>query len=715
MSTQVSVAELLDAVVEVYQPIYGHPELSTSAARASSDRLEHVMNAYRALSAHAGRALRVLDLGCAQGYFGLSLAALGAKVHGVDMNATNVAICNALAREHALDATFEQAMIEDFLRRDEESWDLVLGLSVFHHLVLNHGFETVRSWIAALGTKVMGALFELALQREPMSWAVAQPADESSLLDGFALVHELGRFATHLSTVERPLYYASNRVWCFGDRAAEFTRWTMKSHEGVGEVHCGTRRYFENEAQIAKQFLLRQPLADVNSRDLDAEARFLREPPVAGDFPRLLAYGSNRREAWLVRDRIPGTLLSQMMAAGEPYDARRVIRDVLAELCELERAGLYHADVRTWNTLVSASGHARLLDFGAVGFQPEDCVWPTNPFLAFWIFVREVASGVPARIEPLREPFISPYRIPEEFRPWALAAWSLPPEQWSYAAMLRMLDEDARSPAPQPGGSLLWMEAMERHADLVAQQAGEVRARLQRLEDALFGADGGGAATAAAFVKGLGAIEQELERVRQQLAEQRARQDQFEGVARELGASNARLAEVSQQLGVTQRELASTTAAYEVMRNSRSWRITRPLRDMAVLARRLRGDAPAQPEKRPKQTRRAGVVASLVAYVNADPQRKQRVARWLRLVGPLDRRLRALARAQGVESFTSPADARAWSVPRPSVANAAQRELMRRIEYLTQLEDRLDAQQSEHEVEVRKLTQELERLRAARR
>jgi O-antigen chain-terminating methyltransferase len=93
------IAELVHRLPEVYQPILGHPELSERVSRGCSDRLDDIARIYRALETQLGRPLRVLDLGCAQGFFSLSLADLGATVLGVDYLAANIDVCQALAAE----------------------------------------------------------------------------------------------------------------------------------------------------------------------------------------------------------------------------------------------------------------------------------------------------------------------------------------------------------------------------------------------------------------------------------------------------------------------------------------------------------------------------------------------------------------------------------------------------------------------------------------
>jgi 2-polyprenyl-3-methyl-5-hydroxy-6-metoxy-1,4-benzoquinol methylase len=76
---------LVAELPEVYQPIFGHPELCPTVSRRCDDRLAQIISVYQALEMVFARPLRVLDLGCAQGFFSHSLSQLGAQVHGVDL------------------------------------------------------------------------------------------------------------------------------------------------------------------------------------------------------------------------------------------------------------------------------------------------------------------------------------------------------------------------------------------------------------------------------------------------------------------------------------------------------------------------------------------------------------------------------------------------------------------------------------------------------
>ena len=145
-------ARAVAALPELYQPVFGHPEFSPGASRAQDRRLAQVCALHDRLRDHLGRPLRVLDLGCAQGYFSLTLAERGARVDGVDFQSPNLALCRVLAAEHPdFAVAFHQADIAAVLEGVAPGqFDLVLGLSVFHHLVHRDGLEATRRRIGSV-------------------------------------------------------------------------------------------------------------------------------------------------------------------------------------------------------------------------------------------------------------------------------------------------------------------------------------------------------------------------------------------------------------------------------------------------------------------------------------------------------------------------------------------------------------------------------------
>lgn len=476
--------ELVAQLPEIYQPIFGYPEYDERASRGQDRRLEEVLRLYDALAQLKGRALNVLDLGCAQGYFSLSLASRGAMVRGIDYLDANIAVCEQLASEspHLL-ATFEINRIESIIEEMATGqYDLVLGLSVFHHLIHLHGVPRVQ----ALLRHVVGAgaclLAEMALASEPLYWAAAQPEDPRSLLDGIAFVRCLGWYPTHLSGVQRPLYFASGDTWYLGDGAARFERWRNTSHDLAENVHRGTRAYYFADGVIAKKFITDGELGENNRLELEREAAVLAKELPGLRMPRVLETGEGNGEQWLLREMIPGRLLSESLAEIDMTARHQILMGVLGQLATLEVLGLYHSDVRIWNVVLDVQGRPCLIDYGAIGEQAVDCLWPHDVHLAFLIFAHELVSGEIALSDPLRRTALSPSSLAPELRAWAQVLFNKPLTQWTFADMLATLapqwgrpwDVGAASAIPPN----LWLPLLEQATQSLLHHAKHMRAQL---------------------------------------------------------------------------------------------------------------------------------------------------------------------------------------------------------------------------------------------
>jgi O-antigen chain-terminating methyltransferase len=562
---------LVAALPELYQPVYGHPEFDTDASRVASERNEIVLRTIAGLTARLGRAARVLDLGCAQGYLALALAKAGSEVTGVDRSAENVALCNALAAEHpGLNLSFVQADLVEHLRMLEPwRFDVVLLLSVVHHTAHEQGSAAAVALVNALANKVDVVLAETALRAEPVYWAPAQPEDPRDLFREFAFVHSLGEHPTHLSDVRRPLFFASSHWWCLGDDISRFERWTTAAYSAAGDVHGGTRRYYFAPGRIAKHFLFRSASAARNRYELENEGVFLADPPQG--MPRLPALESYRiadDHGWLVRSMLPGTLLCTLLAEGKPVYRMKVVTDVLDELCVLEAAGLYHGDVRTWNVLVDEQGTSTLIDYGEITTRAVDCAAPRNLYLSFLVFVHEMHVRR-ATLSVERPPLVSPGHFEGPMQDWIAALWQSDPESWTFAFMRKLLDDvrDRAAAAVPPvppdasGTGRLWEGAVESHLAVLGHHQVSVGQKIDRLPMLLANRDAvleklleqaNQAQAASAAARGEAA-----QLLRGNLASEKRRSRQREANMRELDLKRGEIAQAQQALVNLQQELAN--------------------------------------------------------------------------------------------------------------------------------------------------------------
>lgn len=463
------IEQLVADLPEVYQPIFGHSDFSDHASRPCADRLEVIAVIYDALQALLGRPLNVLDLGCAQGYFSLSLASRGASVRGIDFLDKNIAVCDALAEENPeFNAVFEIGRVEDVIDKLQPGqYDLVLGLSVFHHVIHEHGIDEVKRLFQKAAAMCGALILEVALREGDLYWAGSQPEDPLILLEAVTFVREAARCKTHLTSVERPLYVASNNYWIVKDKAGVFDTWSNESHALANNTHEGTRRYFFGPQEVVKQYHFVGPRTEHNRLEFLRERMFLSSAPPGYPVAIPIVISETEREGWVVMQRLQGELLLNVLDDSS-LDRKRILKDVLEQLVELESSGLYHSDVRSWNILIAACGGAYLIDYGAISQEVRDCVWPYNVYLAFMVFVHELATGHVADPAPIRQISITPFNLPQPFRSWASGLWALPATRWSFRLMLDHLN--ALGEQPTNGGAEkneeLWMQAIEEAIDL---------------------------------------------------------------------------------------------------------------------------------------------------------------------------------------------------------------------------------------------------------
>ena len=395
--------ELVASLPEVYQPIYGHEDLESSRS-AETPRIAALLETIELLSEQEGRHSRVLDLGSAQGYVGFRLAELGHHVTGIEYLEANVAVAEAVANEHPqLDAVFIHGDVADVSSLVElESYDVVLGLSVLHHIADRNGHDAARDLVARLAEHIPNGFFELALASEPLPWAAALPHEPRATIAPFAFIHELARSATHLSEIQRPLFFCSQRWVIVGGALKPIRRWSTKSHAQSIGVQKLAMRYFWLDGSLTKVAArVDDTVPDATlgklRDDLRREARVLEAlHRVDVDAPTLLDFFDGPHETILTRTMYAGDLVSDVLDSLTTDERQVVTTNVIDELALLESHGLFHSDVRLWNIVLDRDlRRAHLIDYGAVRSQPVDVVAPYDAYLSFVLFLSALWASTP--------------------------------------------------------------------------------------------------------------------------------------------------------------------------------------------------------------------------------------------------------------------------------------------------------------------------------
>lgn len=401
----------MDDLPEIYQNIYGHTEYDESTSRRCREReaiIKEVVNDYRK---YIGKdKIKVLDLGCAQGYYSLTLAEDGCSVEGVDFLDKNVKLCKALQAETGLDCRFREqeinlTMIDEI---KDKSYDIILFFSVVHHICNNHGFKYARKLFSTLAEKANIVLTELAVKSEPMYWNKKLPREYEEWFTEVIFYKELAFFETHLSDIARPFLIYSNE-YCYANSGFfEICEYKKNAHSGKYDNEASRYYICENNTVLIKLFRTK---ANNMISELETELNFIKYNTDLSFVPKVI--GEERTNNYLgVVTRIHfGKTLRELIKESGTVDLKKVFTGILQNCTELEKRGFYQGDLRAWNICVDeATSEGFIIDFGFIQMNTVDHIlqisyqMPEYPITVYDAFAAMVYDCLRmGRVESVRD------------------------------------------------------------------------------------------------------------------------------------------------------------------------------------------------------------------------------------------------------------------------------------------------------------------------
>ena len=147
----------------------------------------------RLILEHARDAV-VLDYGCAKGEWALKIAPIARKVHGIDISDVAIAAGQAEAAARGLENAHFDAMDAHQMEFPDNTFDLVFGLGIIHHLDTRKSLEEVARVLKPGG---------VAIFREPLGYnflinLYRNATPEARTIDEHPLVHDDERIASEV-------------------------------------------------------------------------------------------------------------------------------------------------------------------------------------------------------------------------------------------------------------------------------------------------------------------------------------------------------------------------------------------------------------------------------------------------------------------------------------------------------------------------------------
>ena len=166
------------------------------------------------------------------------MAALGARVHGVDVVERNIHVASLHAAESGLDIDYEYVSVETLCERARR-YDVVLNMEVVEHVADLPGFVSHCTQLVSDD----GILFIATINRNPLSWLVAIVGAEYILRWLPKGTHRWSRFVKPRELEALLARDAMTVTDSAGVRVNPITRhFSLTPHLWVNYMLCATRR-----------------------------------------------------------------------------------------------------------------------------------------------------------------------------------------------------------------------------------------------------------------------------------------------------------------------------------------------------------------------------------------------------------------------------------------------------------------------------------------
>ncbi|MFT3742224.1 MAG: hypothetical protein QM752_06110 [Gammaproteobacteria bacterium] len=279
---------------------------------------------------------------------------------------------------------------------------------------------------------------------------------------------------TFITKTNKVLVFCSNLYWYANGHIDRFEIPENQTREWVGKMD-GSRRYYFNADYILKYYQLTEKIGQKIHRELNREIAFLSNEQVSQKLaPKLLAYHLHAYEGWILRKKVPGMAISEMIKMGMAYDPVAIVEALLQQAIILEEYGYYHTDLHPRNILMVENKYPKFIDYGAIE-QHRHFIKGYLYFLmcSYEIFHRKIIAL--RRFAPI---FLLDSNLHPIYTKWTRLLLACPPSQWNFPKLLSLFREAQQETTPSPSLQIFskWLDNVH---TLICHQ----KIRLRRFED----------------------------------------------------------------------------------------------------------------------------------------------------------------------------------------------------------------------------------------
>lgn len=253
------------------------------------------------------------------------------------------------------------------------------------------------------------------------------------------LLKKIYKYREIIPTYTQTIFvFCSNSYWYANGHMAEFEQPQNLTREWVGKVD-GTRRYYFNSEYILKYYQLTEKIGIKITKELKREIRFLKKNNEEQGFaPQMIGFYMGSYEGWVLRKKVPGTPLSEIIENNLPYDPCLILKNIFQQSIYLEKNNYYHTDLRPRNVLVLNSGEAMLIDYGAVERKKKRYL---PGYFSHIMFGYEVFHKKNIPIRKFDPAYVMHNELNSVYHRWLKLIISVPNEHWTFPLFQHFLEE----------------------------------------------------------------------------------------------------------------------------------------------------------------------------------------------------------------------------------------------------------------------------------
>ena len=323
--------DAVHALPEVYQPVYGH-EYKFKYKRESIDRLNKIKIVCKNLQSHLKRKLRILDVGCAQGYLSFNLSKYCKTIDAVDGCLQNINLCNLIKREFNFkNIKFYHTDVLKFEFSHE--YDIVIIFNVIHHICHQKSIDVTLDFLRKISQESKVSLLELTNCDENHEWSSSLPESNITFTEIFDFSDTICEFNNHLNDKKRPLIIGSKNLVYFNNSFFGFKQKLNSSHKFERNVHKGLKSYFYCEDKLIKQY--KNIKDNYLCKELQKEKSFYNVH--AHNIANYALIYNEISSTFLVREKISGILLYEFLEKSKTEIKVLIIKQIIKQLAYYEK------------------------------------------------------------------------------------------------------------------------------------------------------------------------------------------------------------------------------------------------------------------------------------------------------------------------------------------------------------------------------------------